>query len=202
MLVDWVKKKVTWIKEKWETVVFSDKKKFNLDGFDGSQCYWHDLRKEKQLFSKVPFEGESVMVWGAFSVSRKADLVVMEVKQNSARYINVLEKSFFSPFMNRLDTNNAIFQQGNAAIHTSKLTKDWFKTKNIEVLDWPTKSLDLNPIENLLGILSRRVYPPSKNVNLKIEKLKNLALNSIGMKFYLNLSENLLIQCKTGVLKY
>ena len=33
------------------------------------------------------------MVWKAFSVSGKADLVVMEGKQNSARYINVLEKS-------------------------------------------------------------------------------------------------------------
>ena len=31
--------------------------------------------------------------------------------------------------MNRLDANNAIFQQDNAAIHTSKLTKDWLKQK-------------------------------------------------------------------------
>ena len=37
--------------------------------------------------------------------------------------------------MNHLDTNNFIFQQDNAAIHTSKLTKDWFKTKDIEVFD-------------------------------------------------------------------
>ena len=49
------------------------------------------------------------MVWGAFSASGNAGLVVIEG--------------------NRLDTNNSIFQQDNAAIHTFKLTKYWFKTK-------------------------------------------------------------------------
>ena len=34
------------------------------------------------------------MVWWAFSASGKADLVVMEGKQNMAWYINVLEKVF------------------------------------------------------------------------------------------------------------
>ena len=67
-------------KEKGETVVFSNDKKFNLDGPDGSLGYWHDVRKEKQLFSKILFGGRSVMVWGAFSVSRKVDLEVMEGK--------------------------------------------------------------------------------------------------------------------------
>ena len=33
--------------------------------------------------------------------------------------------------MNRLDSNNAIFQQDNAAIFISKLTENWFKTKKI-----------------------------------------------------------------------
>ena len=65
----------------------------------------------------------------------------------------MLEKVF--PFMKRRDTNNPIFLQDSAAIHTSKFTKDWFKTKNIEVLDWPTKCPNLNLIENLWGILSR-----------------------------------------------
>ena len=101
-------------------MVFSDKKKLNLDGPDGFQCYWHDLRKEKQLFKKK-FRRGSVIVLGAFSVSGKADLVVIEGKQISARCV---EKKVFFPFMNRLNTNNAIFQQNKEAIHTSKLTKD------------------------------------------------------------------------------
>ena len=108
--------------EKWETVVFSDEKKFKSDGPNSSECYWHDLRKEKRLFSKILFGG-SIMAWGGFSAFGKADLVVMERKQNSDPYINGLEKKSF--------TNNAIFQQDNAAIHTSKLIKDWFKTKKI-----------------------------------------------------------------------
>lgn len=82
MRVDWVKKKVTWTKEKWETVVFSDAKKFNLDGPDGYQCYWHDFRKQKQLFQEDLLQEDLLWFGGAFSAPGKADLVVMEGKQN------------------------------------------------------------------------------------------------------------------------
>ena len=109
--------------------MFSDEKKFNLYGPNSSQCYWHDLRK-KQLFSKRPSGGGSVKVLGAFSATGKADLVVIEGKQKSALYINVLEEGLF-PFMNRLDTKIHFSTEQQ----TSMLSKDWFKTKNIEVLD-------------------------------------------------------------------
>ena len=82
------------------------------------------------MFSKRLFGRGSVMAWRAFSASGKADLVAMEGKQNSARYINVLEKSIFL-FMNHQDTSNIFFHRYNTAIHTSKFTKDWFETKKI-----------------------------------------------------------------------
>ena len=86
------------------------------------------FKKGEAAVSKKSFWGESIRVWRAFYAFRKADLVVMEGKQNSVRYINVFEKSI-SPFMNDLDNNNAIFQQDNATIYTSKFTKDWFVQK-------------------------------------------------------------------------
>jgi transposase len=78
--LQWAREKVTWSHE-WEDVVFSDEKKFNLDGPDGFQYYWHDLRTEEQYFSKRQSGGASVMVWGAFSSKGKSSLAILNGNQ-------------------------------------------------------------------------------------------------------------------------
>ncbi len=50
-----------------------------------------------------------------------------------------------------------IFQQDLAPVHTAKSTKSWLNDHGVGVLDWPANSPDLNPIENLWGIVKRKM---------------------------------------------
>ena len=42
-----------------------------------------------------------------------------------------------------------VLQQDNAPIHTSQSTRQWLHQHDVTLLDWPPKSPDANPIENL-----------------------------------------------------
>lgn len=182
--LNWAQEHMSYSDE-WLQVVFSDEKKWNLDGPDGFSYYWHDLRKGPLTQFSRRQGGGSVMVWGGFAFNGQTSLAFLKGKQDSKAYQATLESNLL-PFGEPLSGPNWKFQQDNASIHTSRSTKEWFIGKNITVLDWPAYSPDCNPIENVWGILTRVVYANGKQYST-VSELKE----AIEMAWYVIKPETL-----------
>ena len=76
------------------------------------------------------------MCWAEFSSIFKTQMYFISTKMNSKMYTDFLE-DILIPFMDDNMDGNAIFQQDNASIHVSTLTKSWLTDHNITYPDWP-----------------------------------------------------------------
>ncbi|CAD7082823.1 unnamed protein product [Hermetia illucens] len=130
----------------WDQVIFSDEKKFNLDGPDGFDGYWRDLRKEPRYLSRRNFGGGTVMVWGAICSKGTVRLAFISARMNSQEYQNVLQDNLL-PFINSFEGNEVIFQQDNASVHQGAVAT---------AFNLVTLSLNLRVPSNQLSSLSIR----------------------------------------------
>ena len=92
------------------------------------------------------------MLWGCISFQGVDSLHRIRGRLNSEDYQQILGDVML-PDARRLVGEDFIFQQDNATIHTSRSTRQWLRDNEVTVLDWPAKSPNANPIENLWHVL-------------------------------------------------
>ncbi len=106
---------------------------------------------------------QSVMIWAAMSSAGVGPLCFLKSTVTAAIYQLILEHSMLPSADKLYGDADFIFQQDLATAHTAKGTKSWFNDHGVTVLDWPANSPDLNPIENLWGIVKRKMRDTRPN---------------------------------------
>ncbi len=161
----WAVEKKNWTVAQWSKVLFSDESKFCISFGNQGPRVWRKSGEAQNpccLKSSVKFP-QSVMIWAAMSSAGVGPLCFLKSTVNTAIYQEILEH-FILPSADKFYGDaDFIFQQDLAPTHTAKGTKSWLNVHGVGVLDWPSNSLDLNPIENLWGIVKRKMRDTRPN---------------------------------------
>ncbi len=161
----WAVEKKNWTVAQWSKVLFSDESKFCISFGNQGPRVWRKSGEAQNpccLKSSVKFP-QSVMIWAAMSSAGVGPLCFLKSTVNAAIYQEILEH-FMLPSADKLYGDaDFIFQQDLAPAHTAKGTKSWFNDHGVTVLDWPANSPDLNHIENLWGIVKRKMRDTRPN---------------------------------------
>ena len=96
------------------------------------------------------------MVWAEIMYNYRTSLVQTRENLYAAKYCDDVLTNHVIPYVNAHP--NVTFQQDNATSHTARQTRLLLQANNVNVLDWPAKSPDLNPLEHLQEKLDRRIH--------------------------------------------
>ena len=131
----------------WRRVMFSDESRFSLQRSDRRQrVYWRLGERYSDACVREVDRfggGGSVMVWGGISHGMKTPLVVIQGNLTAVRYRDQVLMPHVLPLDN---AHYLMFQHDNTKPHVARVCRDFLNQNNVQVLDWPPYSPDLNPI--------------------------------------------------------
>ena len=205
------KKYKDWRPDEWDKVMFSDESMFKcIDGGSarvrrprGSDRY------DPKFTVKTVKHPDQQMIWGCFSgAGGRGGLYFLpkNTTMNGTRYREVLEEHLL-PFK---DIHGfEIFMHDGAPCHKTLAVKSFLQENDIDILEWPGNSPDLNPIENVWGFMKRKLRSmDTSSVPRMVKVIKDVWLRELDPEYFRKLSHSMpkriaeVLQKKGALLKY
>lgn len=149
--VNWCRAKLHWsVNSEWKKVIFSDETQVVVD--QNRRVYVWRRADEIWRPECLGLRGSSkfsAMFWGCITHEGIGTFTEVDGIINSRKYIEILDSNLWPVLVCHFSTNDYLFQEDNAPVHTSNETKRWKTENGIKCLTWPSQSSDINVIENV-----------------------------------------------------
>jgi transposase len=174
----------------WTRTVFTDESSFQL--FRNTIRRWS--KTPENAVKRKPKNRRKVHIWGAIGIKCVIDFYTFRRNLHGDYFVDILQHHLVSR-ASRVFKRDWRLQQNNDPKHRSGVAKKFISERVPELLEWPSNSPDLNPIENYWTVIKRRVEKRKSENTDELEQHMNEEMRKTKKSFLINFISSVKDRC-------